>query len=135
MRLIDFITESPSHDTSIPVHTGRRLAQEISQALSDKFSSAGYQVKVTEHFVDQIYNNRNQDPIVMKEVAYVFARLLKFQIDALNEIPDQSAFAVQDRMTGIGMAFIKHAGEPNRIIATTIIRDVLKSRGQTVITT
>jgi hypothetical protein len=125
MRFSDIITESAN----------RGLAQEISHVLNDKFLQAGYQVKVTDHFVDQIYNPRNSDPIVMKEVAYVFARLLKFHTDALNEIPDQSAFAVQDRMTGIGMGFIKHAGEPNRIIATTIIRDVLKSRGQTVITT
>ena len=125
MRSNEFLLESNS----------RGLAQEISQVLTDRFLSAGYQVKVTDHFVDQIYNPRNSDPIVMKEVAYVFARLLKFHIDALNEIPDQSAFAVQDRMTGIGMGFIKHAGEPNRIIATTIIRDVLKSRGQPVIVT
>jgi hypothetical protein len=125
MRSNEFLLESNS----------RGLAQEISQVLTDQFLSAGYQVKVTEHFVDQIYNNRNQDPIIMKEVAYVFSRLLRFQIDSLNEIPDQSAFSVQDRMTGIGMAFIKHAGEPNRIIATTIIRDVLKARGQPVITT
>lgn len=125
MRSDEFLLESNS----------RGLAQEISQVLTDQFLSAGYQVKITEHFVDQIYNNRNQDPIIMKEVAYVFSRLLRFQIDSLNEIPDQSAFSVQDRMTGIGMAFIKHAGEPNRIIATTIIRDVLKARGQSVITT
>lgn len=125
MRSNEFLLESNS----------RSLAQEISQVLTDQFLSAGYQVKITEHFVDQIYNNRNQDPIIMKEVAYVFSRLLRFQIDSLNEIPDQSAFSVQDRMTGIGMAFIKHAGEPNRIIATTIIRDVLKARGQPVITT
>ena len=125
MRSNEFLFESNS----------RGLAQEISQVLTDQFLSAGYQVKVTEHFVDQIYNTRNQDPIIMKEVAYVFSRLLRFQIDSLNEIPDQSAFSVQDRMTGIGMAFIKHAGEPNRIIATTIIRDVLKARGQPVITT
>lgn len=125
MRSDEFLLESNS----------RGLAQEISQVLTDQFLSAGYQVKITEHFVDQIYNNRNQDPIIMKEVAYVFSRLLRFQIDSLNEIPDQSAFSVQDRMTGIGMAFIKHAGEPNRIIATTIIRDVLKARGQPVITT
>lgn len=125
MRFSDIITESAN----------RGLAQEISHVLNDKFLQAGYQVKVTDHFVDQIYNTRNSDPIVMKEVAYVFARLLKFHTDDLNEIPDQSAFALQDRMTGIGMAFIKHAGEPNRIIATTIIRDVLKARGQPVIVT
>lgn len=125
MRSDEFLLESNS----------RGLAQEISQVLTDQFLSAGYQVKITEHFVDQIYNTRNEDAIIMKEVAYVFSRLLRFQIDSLNEIPDQSAFSVQDRMTGIGMAFIKHAGEPNRIIATTIIRDVLKARGQPVITT
>lgn len=125
MRSNEFLLESNS----------RSLALEISHVLNDKFLPAGYQVKISDHFVDQIYNTRNSDPIVMKEVAYVFARLLKFHTDDLNEIPDQSAFAVQDRMTGIGMGFIKHAGEPNRIIATTIIRDVLKSRGQPVITT
>jgi hypothetical protein len=125
MRFQDIIAES----------VNRGLAQEISQVLSDKFLPAGYQVKVSEHFVDQMYNPRNEDPIVMKELAHVFARLLKFRVDELNEIPDQSAFSVQDRLTGIGMAFIKHAGEPNRIIATTIIRDVLKARGQPVITT
>lgn len=125
MRFYNIIAES----------TNRSLAQEISQVLTDKFLPAGYQVKVSEHFVDQMYNPRNEDPIVMKELAHVFARLLKFRVDELNEIPDQSAFSVQDRLTGIGMAFIKHAGEPNRIIATTIIRDVLKARGQPVITT
>ena len=125
MRSDEFLLESAN----------RSLAQEISQVLTDKFLPAGYQVKVSEHFVDQMYNPRNEDPIVMKELAHVFARLLKFRVDELNEIPDQSAFSVQDRLTGIGMAFIKHAGEPNRIIATTIIRDVLKARGQPVITT
>jgi hypothetical protein len=125
MRVTDIVTESAN----------RGLAQEISQVLTDKFLPAGYQVKVSEHFVDQMYNPRNEDPIVVKELAHVFARLLKFHMDELNEVPDQSAFAVQDRLTGIGMAFIKHTGEPNRIIATTIIRDVLKSRGQPVITT
>lgn len=125
MHIYDLIAESAN----------RSLAQEISQVLTDKFLSAGYQVKITEHFVDQIYNPRNHDPIVMKEVAYVFARLLKFHINELNDISDQSAFAVQDRMTNIGMAFVKHAGEPNRIIATTIIRDVLIGRGQPVIVT
>ena len=125
MRSDEFLLESAN----------RGLAQEISQVLTDRFLPAGYQVKVSEHFVNQMYNPRNEDPIVMKELAHVFARLLKFRVDELNEIPDQSAFSVQDRLTGIGMAFIKHAGEPNRIIATTIIRDVLKARGQPVITT
>ena len=121
--------------SEITESANRSMALEMSQTLTNYFLPAGYQVKITEHFVDQIYNPRNEDPIVMKEVAYVFARLLKFHVDELNDISDQSAFAVQDRMTNIGMAFIKHAGEPNRIIATTIIRDVLIGRGQPVIVT
>lgn len=125
MHTSEFIIES----------VNRRLANEIAQALNDKFLPAGYQLKISDHFVDQIYNPRNQTPIVLKELAHVFARLLKFHINAVNDIPDQSAFVVQDRLTGIGMAFIKHAGEPSRIIATTIIRDVLKARGQPVIVT
>ena len=125
MHIYDLIAESAN----------RSLALEMSQELTRHFLPAGYQVKITQHFVDQIYNARNQDPIAMKEVAYVFARLLKFHVDELNDISDQSAFAVQDRMTNIGMAFIKHAGDPNRIIATTIIRDVLIGRGQPVIVT
>ena len=124
MRLFD-ITESANRD----------LAQEISQVLTNWFLPAGYQVKISEHFIDQMYNPRNEDPIVMKELAHVFARLLKFHMDEVNEVDDQSSFAVQDRLTGIGIAFIKHTGEPNRIFATTIIRAILNSRGQPVITT
>ena len=125
MRSNEFLLESAN----------RGMALEMSRTLTNYFLPVGYEIKITDHFVDQIYNPRNEDPIVMKEVAYVFARLLKYRIDEISEIPDQSAFAVQDRMTNIGMGFVKHTGEPNRIIALTIIRDVLRSRGQPVIVT
>lgn len=112
MKTREFIKESNT-----------QLARHYTDVLNTKFRPAGIPIKVSTHFVDQINNTRNVEPIRLTEVVDFFSKLLLKRKKLLQDLPDGQSIQVVDLETDIHVPFIKSEGV---LVAATIMRGEMR---------
>ena len=104
-----------------------RLAYQFSDALNRHYTNVGLPIKITKHFVDQMSNPRNKEPIQVSEIADFFAKLLLKRKKFLQDISDEGSFQVTDLESDITVGFKKNNGV---LFAVTLIRGNLLQGSQ-----
>lgn len=117
MHIKDFVLESSSS----------KLAAHYTSVLNTRYVPYGIPLIITNHFVDQIKNPRNQEPILMSEVADFFSKLLLKRHNLLKKLSDGQSIVVVDLESDITVPLVK---VDNKLIFKTIIRGSLRRGSQ-----
>ena len=111
MRHFDFLNENSN-----------KAANQFSDALNHHYTNVGVPIKITKHFVDQMSNPRNEEPIQVSEIADFFAKLLLKRKTFLQKLEDESSFQATDLESDITISFKK---TNSTLFAITVIRGTL----------
>lgn len=117
MRIIDFLQETSNN----------KLAAHYTSVLNSRYVPYGIPLTITTHFVDQIQNPRNQEPISMSEVADFFSKLLLKRHTFLKNLSDGQSIVVVDLESDITVPLVKIN---DKLIFKTIIRGSLRRGSQ-----
>ena len=105
----------------------KKTAHQYTDALNQHYTNSNIPIKITTHFVDQMQNPRNEEPILVSEIADFFAKLLIKRKTFLQNIADETSFQVTDLETDITVGFKKTNGT---LFAATLIRGNLLQGSQ-----
>lgn len=117
MHVIDFLLET----------SNSKLAAHYTSVLNSRYVPYGIPLTITTHFVDQIQNPRNQEPISMSEVADFFSKLLLKRHTFLKNLSDGQSIVVVDLESDITVPLVKIN---DKLIFKTIIRGSLRRGSQ-----
>jgi hypothetical protein len=117
MRLIEFLNEESNQE----------LAQHYTNVLNSRYVPYDIPIKITTHFVDQITNTRNTEPISIGEVADFFSKLLLKRHKFLKQLPEGVAVHVVDLETDITVPIAKIN---NVLVIKTIMRGEMRRGSQ-----
>lgn len=104
-----------------------KLASHYTDVLNSRYTPYHIPLKITSHFVDQISNPRNKEPISMAEVADFFSKLLLKRHKFLRNLPEGVAIHVVDLDTDITVPIAKI---DNVLVVKTIMRGEMRRGNQ-----
>jgi len=103
------------------------LAKHYTEVLNTRFAPHDIPLRITTHFVDQIKNPRNIEPISLSEVADFFSKLLLKKTEFLQKLPEGSSVLVNDYESGISVPVAKIN---NVLVMKTIMRGEMRRGSQ-----
>lgn len=104
-----------------------KLANHYTDVLNSRYAPYHIPLKITTHFVDQISNPRNKEPISIAEVADFFSKLLLKRHKFLKDLPEGVAIHVVDLETDITVPVAKIN---DTLVMKTIMRGEMRRAGQ-----
>lgn len=100
-------------------------AKKIAEILNKYYNKFGLSIKISKHFMDRLYDERNDPPITQSELADFFAKLIKKQHYILSKMKAEDSVVVYDKSLNLSVPLLK---TETGLIAITIMRGAMRRR-------